>query len=269
VITLNYLSQVLAKPGIVANTLGGPNGGFGPMGFLNADGLSAVLSFLNASSDAQVVSTPRVVTLDNETAMIDVSEGYPVFNVAAGTANTAGGSSVSYTNVGTLLTVTPRISANDTVWLHILPVVSSYAGLASETVGGQTYQAPQFETRSFETRVVVPNAHTLVMGGLVQDSPASTSTKVPLLGDIPGLGYLFRSDSKSDNKDNLLIFITPTIVKDDDFHSTDTQFFSTKPNKRPTIIDPNNLWQGTRPYNWSNPTNTDPAQAIIDEPSVQ
>jgi general secretion pathway protein D len=207
--------------------------------------------------------------LDNETATIDVSEGYPVFNVTAGTANTAGGSSVGYTNVGTTLTVTPRISANDRIWLHIIPIVSSYAGLASETVGGQTYQAPQFETRTFDTQVLIPNAHTLVMGGLVQDSPASTSTKVPLLGDIPGLGYLFRSDTKSDTKDNLLVFITPTIVKEDDFHSSDTQFFNTRPNKRPTIIDPNNLWQGTQPYNWSNPTNTDPAQAIINESTVQ
>jgi len=117
--------------------------------------------------------------------------------------------------------------------------------------------------------VLVPNAHTLVIGGLVQDNPISSTTKVPLLGDIPGMGYLFRSESKSVTKDNLLIFITPTIVKDDDFHASDTQFFSTPATKRPVMVDPNNLWDGTRPYNWSSPTNTDPAQAIINEPSVQ
>jgi general secretion pathway protein D len=266
---LNYLGQVLANPRVVYNTFGGPNGGFGPMGFLNADGLSAVLSFLNSSSDAQVVSTPRVVTLDNETANIAVTRGYPVFNVTAGTANTAGGSSVSYTNVGTTLIVTPRISANDKIWLHICPTVSSFAGVSSQTVGGATYQADLFDFRTFDTQVLVPNAHTLVMGGLVQDSPISNSTKVPLLGDIPFLGYAFRSDTKSVNKDNLLLFITPTIVKDEDFHATDTQFFNTEPNKRPTMLDPNNLWDGTRPYNWSNPTNTDPAQKILNEASVQ
>ena len=270
-----------AQPGLVSGLLanvttpglpgiiGGTTGGFGPEGFLNADGLSAVLSFLNSSADAQIVSTPRVVTLDNETATISVTRGYPVFNVTPGTVNVSGGSSVGYTNVGTTLTVTPRISANDKIWLHIVPEVSSYGGISSLTVGGLTYQADLFDDRSFDTRVLVPNAHTLVMGGLVQDNPISNSTKVPLLGDIPGLGYLFRSESKSTTKDNLLIFITPTIVKDEDFHASDTQFFHTPATKRPVMVDPNNLWDGTRPYNWSNPTNTDPAQAIMNEPSVQ
>ena len=258
-------SGVIGSPGVIASTVGG----FGPEGFLNADGLSAVISFLNSSSDAQIVSTPRVVTLDNEKATIAVTRGYPVFNVTAGTANTTGGSSVGYTNVGTVLDVTPRISANDKIWLKIHPQVSSFAGIQSQTVGGVTYQADLFDYRTFDTQVLIPNAHTLVMGGLVQDNPISSSTKVPLLGDIPGLGYAFRSETKSVSKDNLLIFITPTIVKDEDFRSTDSQFFKTLPTKRPVMLDPNNLWDGTRPYNWSNPTNTDPAQAIIDEPSVR
>jgi type II secretory pathway component GspD/PulD (secretin) len=131
------------------------------------------------------------------------------------------------------------------------------------------YQADLFDFRTFDTQVLVPNSHTLVMGGLLQDSPISSSTKVPLLGDIPFLGYAFRSETKSVTKDNLLIFITPTIVKDEDFHSTDTQFFNTAPTKRPAMLDPNNLWDGTRPYNWSNPTNTDPSQKILNEASVQ
>jgi type II secretory pathway component GspD/PulD (secretin) len=259
------VSGILANPAVVASTVGG----FGPEGFLNADGLSAVISFLNSSSDAQIVSTPRVVTLDNETATIAVTRGYPVFNVTASTANTTGGSSIGYTNVGTVLQVTPRISANDQIWLKVNPQVSSYAGTAVQTVGGETYEADLFDYRTFNTQVLIPNAHTLVMGGLVQDNPISTSTKVPLLGDIPGLGYAFRSESKTTTKDNLLIFITPTIVKDEDFRATDTQFLKTLPQKRPVMIDPNNLWDGTRPYNWSNPTNTDPAQTIIDEPTVR
>lgn len=259
------VSGVLANPAVIASTVGG----FGPEGFLNADGLSAVISFLNSSSDAQVISTPRVVTLDNEMARIAVTRGYPVFSVTAGTANTAGGSQVSYTNVGTVLQVTPRISANEQIWLKVDPQVATYAGLQSQTVGGETFQAPLFDFRTFDTQVLVPNAHTLVMGGMVSDNPISTSTKVPLLGDIPYLGYAFRSETKTAVKDNLLIFITPTIVRNTDFRATETQFLHSVPNKRPTMIDPNSLWDGTRPYNWSNPTNTDPAQQIIDEPSVQ
>ena len=102
--------------GSVVNAVGGggfswnTKGGLTPnIGFLNADGMSAVLSFLNSSADAQIMSTPRIVTLDNEQATISVTRGYPVFQVSAGTANTAGGSSVSYSNVGTVLMVTPRI----------------------------------------------------------------------------------------------------------------------------------------------------------------
>jgi type II secretory pathway component GspD/PulD (secretin) len=259
------LAQQLGVPGIVANTASG----FGSMGFLNADGLNVVLSFLNSSSDAEVISTPRLVTLDNEDARITVTEGFPVFNVTAGTANTTGGSQVSYTNVGTVLDVTPRISANDNIWLHVCPVVSSFAGIQSQTVGGLTYQADLFDFRSFDTRVLVPNAHTLVMGGMVSDNPQSTTTKVPLLGDIPYLGYAFRSESKSVTKDNLLVFITPTIVKDSDFRATDSQFLSSQPYKRDPMINPNSIWDGTHPYNWSNPTNTDPSQALFIDKSSQ
>jgi type II secretory pathway component GspD/PulD (secretin) len=277
--TVNGVSQTVgaapAQPGIVNGVLASPaviastTGGFETPAFLNADGVSAVLSFLNSSSDAQIVSTPRVVTLDNETANIAVTRGYPVFNVTASTANTSGGSSVGYTNVGTILNVTPRISANDKIWLKVSPQVSSFAGVSSQTVGGVTFQADLFDYRSFDTQVLIPNAHTLVMGGLVQDNPISSTTKVPLLGDIPYLGYAFRSETKSVTKDNLLIFITPTIVKDDDFHAADTQFFNSEPVKRPLMLNPNSMWDGAQPYNWSNPANTDPAQKIIDEPSVQ
>jgi type II secretory pathway component GspD/PulD (secretin) len=259
------LAQELGVPSLVANTASG----FGSMGFLNADGLNVVLSFLNSSADAEVISTPRLVTLDNESARITVTEGFPVFNVTAGTANTTGGSQVSYTNVGTILDVTPRISANDNILLHVSPVVSSFAGIQSQTVGGLTYQADLFDFRSFDTRVLVPNAHTLVMGGMVSDNPQSTTTKVPLLGDIPYLGYAFRSESKSVSKDNLLVFITPTIVKDSDFRATDTQFLNSQPYKREAMLNPNSLWDGTHPYNWSNPTNTDPSQALFIDKSSQ
>ena len=101
------------------------------IGFLSADGVKAVLSFLNQSSEAQVVSTPRLVTLDNETATISVITGYPIVNVTASTANTTGGSSITYSNVGTILQVTPRITANDFIWLKVVPDVSSLRRPAS------------------------------------------------------------------------------------------------------------------------------------------
>jgi type II secretory pathway component GspD/PulD (secretin) len=243
-------AQQISPLSVVANTASG----FGTMGFLNADGVSAVISFLNTSSDAQVVSTPRVVTLDNEMATIEVTRAFPVINVTASTANTTGGSSISYSNIGTVLQVTPRISANDYIWLKVTPDVSSFFGTVTKTIGGQVFQADEFDTRHIDTQVLIPDANTLVMGGLVKDSPTAAYTKVPVLGDIPGLGYLFRSESKSLDKDNLLIFITPTIVKDTDFNPTSTDFLKTQPTTSKSPMNPNTLWDGAKPRgDWSNP----------------
>jgi type II secretory pathway component HofQ len=258
--------------------LGGPsglltqvgNGGFSwntksgatpDIGFLNSSGLSAVLSFLNSSKDAQIMSTPRIVTLDNEEATLSVTRGYPVFNVSAGTANTSGGSQVEYTNVGTVIHVTPRISANDYIWLKVVPEVSDFEGNSSETVGGgqnggsQVLTAPIFAFRRMETQVLIPNSNTLVMGGLVQDNPEATYTKVPLLGDIPGLGFLFSSQNKSLTKDNLLVFITPTIVKDSDFQTSKSgEFLDSKPIVLKRIMDPSKGWDSAQHAgDWTDP----------------
>jgi len=255
------LGQQLAPLGAIANTAAG----FGSIGFLNADGLNAVISFLNASAEAQVVSTPRVVTLDNEPAMISVTRAFPVINVTASTANTTGGSSVGYTNVGTVLTVTPRISANDYIWLRVVPDVSSFFGVATATIGGAVYQADIFDFRHIDTQVLIPNANTLVMGGMVSDSPNVSYTKVPVLGDIPLLGYAFRSENKTASKDNLLIFITPTIVKDTDFTPTTTAFLKAHATTMKAPLNPNKLWDSAAPYDWSNPQNTDPTEKILNE----
>ena len=120
-----------------AACLGIPLSGFTPaIGFLNADGVHAVLSFLNSSYDAQIVSTPRIVTLDNEMATIEVTRTYPVISMSGGTQNSSGSSSVTYSNVGTILQVTPRISANDYIWLKVTPEVSSFFGNVIVTVQG-------------------------------------------------------------------------------------------------------------------------------------
>lgn len=244
--------QALTSPGILVDTMRG----FNPStAFLDADGVSAVLSFLNSSADAQVMSTPRVVTLDNEMAMIQVTRGYPVFNVTASTAGVSTGSStVAYTNVGTILYVTPRISANDYIYLKVLPEVSSFFGTVSKTIAGAVFQADEFDTRRVDTQVLIPNGNTLVLGGLVKDSPQANYTKVPILGDIPVLGYAFRSESKSLDKDNLLIFITPTIVKDSDFKPTTTDFLDSQPNAMKEPMNPHTWWDSSKPRgDWSNP----------------
>jgi type II secretory pathway component GspD/PulD (secretin) len=100
-----------------------------------------------------------------------------------------------------------------------------------------------------ETRVMVPSGNTLVLGGLVQDDTRSGNTKVPLLGDIPLLGAAFRTDSKSRQKNNLIVFITPTIVRDSDFRPTTTDFLQS-PMEDSSDKDWS-AWDSGKPYDWS------------------
>ncbi|MGA2788198.1 MAG: secretin N-terminal domain-containing protein, partial [Verrucomicrobiota bacterium] len=254
------LNIVQGAGGVSWNTVSGFTPG---IGFLNASGANAVLSFLNAAYDAQIVSTPRVVTLDNEMATIEVTRTYPIINMTGGTQNSSGSSSITYSNVGTILQVTPRISANDFIWLKVTPVVSSFFGNVIVTVQGgsgnpsTSYPVPEFDYRKIDSQVMIPNGNTLVMGGLVQDNPTASYSKVPLLGDIPGLGWAFRSESKTMTKDNLIIFMTPTIIKNTDFQQASAataDFLQSKPNTMKSPMNPNTVWDGAEPRNdWSNP----------------
>ncbi len=244
--------------GVSWNTMSGFTPG---IGFLNADGAHAVLSFLNAAYDAQVVSTPRIVTLDNEMASIEVTRSFPVINLVGGTQNSAGSSSITYSNIGTILQVTPRISANDFIWLKVVPVVSSFFGNVTVTVSGgagnasTSYPVPEFDYRKIDSQVMIPNGNTLVMGGLVQDNPTAQYNKVPILGDIPGLGWAFKSENKTMNKDNLIIFMTPTIIRNSDFQQVaPSNFLQSKPNTMKSPMNPNSMWDSAEPVgDWSNP----------------
>jgi len=250
--TLNSLVQnSLNAGGFNLNTMSGLTPG---IGFLSADGLKAVLSFLNQSAEGQVISTPNLVTLDNETATISVTRAFPIMNITAGTANTTGGSAITYSNLGTILLVTPRISANDYIWLKVNPTVSSFFGQDKQTINGVLNTADIFDLRSIDTQVFIPNAHTLVMGGLVKDNPNAQYSKVPILGDIPGFGILFRSENKSMEKDNLLIFITPTIVQQSDFKPTTSHFLDSQPRSMPDPMNMHTWLDSAQPKGeWSNP----------------
>jgi type II secretory pathway component GspD/PulD (secretin) len=250
--TISSVSQPSILPGGLSwNTLTGLTPA---IGFLNADGVQAVLSFLNSTYDAQTLSTPRVVTLDNEPALISVTRMFPVINVTASTAGvSSGSSSITYSNIGTTLLVTPRITANDYIWLKVTPDVSSFFNTVSKVVAGQTYQADVFDMRHIDTQVMIPDGNTLVMGGLVEDDPTASYTQVPVLGNIPYLGWAFKSESVTMDKKNMVIFITPTIVKDTDFQPASTDFLASKPAEMREPMNPNSFWDKTGEPNWSNP----------------
>ncbi|MCX6928719.1 MAG: hypothetical protein NT154_36725 [Verrucomicrobia bacterium] len=244
----------------VLNSVFGNNAGFSlntasgitpNVGFLNADGVRVALSFLNTYAESKVLSSPRTVTLDNEESHIEVGTMFPIVNTTAGTANTTGGSQVTYSNLTVSLKVTPRISENNYVNLRVSPNITRLGPLVRSVVGGVDNAVYEFLTRKIETRVMIPSGNTLVMGGLIQDESNSSNTKVPILGDIPVLGYLFRLDTKDRNKQNLIIFITPTIIQDEDFQPTKTTFLKNPVPVKDSVEDDWSAWDSGKPKDWS------------------
>ena len=150
-----------------------------------------MLSFLNTYAETKVISSPRTVTLDNETSSIEVGTQYPIVNTTAGTANTTGGSSISYSNLTVLLKVTPRISANNYVRLQVSPEGGPAGPKVTSIVGGVANSVDSFNTREILTSVLIPSGNTLVMGGLIQDSIARQHQS-PHPRRHPVIGLLFR-----------------------------------------------------------------------------
>ncbi len=243
------LESILGGGGLSVDTMKGLNPA---TFFLNADGVSMVMSFLNKYADTKVISSPRTVTLDNETSSIEVGTQYPIVNTTAGTANTTGGSEITYSNLTVLLKVTPRISANNYVRLQVSPRVVRLGSKVTSVVGGLPNSVDSFNTREILTSVLIPSGNTLVMGGLIEDSIQSGNVKVPILGDIPYIGLLFRQDSKSRTKSNMIVFLTPTIVEDEDFQPTKSNFLKTVVPVNDTVEEGDwSAWDSGKPKDWS------------------
>jgi type II secretory pathway component GspD/PulD (secretin) len=261
--TSNILTSLLGKGGMGLSTAGG----FTPAtGFLNADGVHAVLSFLNTYAETRVLSSPRTVTLDNEPALIEVGTLFPIVNTTPGTVQVSGGSQISYSNLTVRLEVTPRISANNFVQLKVTPRVMRLGSAVKSTVGGEANEVWAFNTRQLNTTVMIPSGNTLVMGGLMEDNIHEGNTKVPLLGDIPGLGLLFRSDTKKREKSNLIVFLTPTIVEDQDFQPTKTGYLKTPVPAQDSLEPDWSAWDSGKPKEWSKSNQEQPQKPEFGEP---
>ena len=236
------------------------NGGFGvntkfgfnpSIAFLNADGVHAVLSFLNTENDTEVISTPRTVTLDNQLATLSVTRAFPIFQITPGSANTPAGGQVTYTNLGTILEVTPHIAGGSNIAMKVVPEVSNIDSVDRQVLNGSVNTANIYAIRKFESHVMIPSGNTLVMGGLMSDSRSKGYTKVPVLGDLPGVGLAFRSTNKQRTKANLLIFLTPSIIMDAAFQPGQSQFLK---NKLETIPDnKDTAWDSGKPHDWTKP----------------
>lgn len=212
------LSSVISPANDQGAILGFGSGGLvdldlGQLGKFKVTSLTGLIKLLKATTNANILSTPQVMALDNEESLIEVGEKIPV-SLNAGTT-TAGitQSNVERQNVTTKLTITPYISPDtDTVQMKIDQEVN---GLANVPIPAAELakNAIATSTRKIKTQIVVNSGDTAVLGGLMKDDDREETAKVPILGDIPILGWLFKSNNKSRTKTNLVVFITPKIVR--------------------------------------------------------
>lgn len=175
--------------------------------------LGALANFLQNSGDANVLSTPNLMTLDNEEARIVIGDNVPF--PTGSYANTGGSNTVNpFTtverkDVGLMLKVRPQISENGTVKMAIYQEVSKVNTSTLASVNG-----PTTSKRSIESNVVVDDGSIIVLGGLLEDSYSQGEDKVPVMGDLPVVGGLFRSEKRQRNKTNLMVFLRPVVVRD-------------------------------------------------------
>ncbi len=161
---------------------------------------------------ARDLAPPSIVTLDNKLASFNVGQDVPVLSGSQTTSGDNVFNTVERKTVGTKLKVTPQVNEGDAVLLEIEQEVSSVDSSSNSTLG------PTFNTRTIQNAVLVKTGETVVLGGLLDDFSKEQVSKVPLLGDIPLVGQLFRYTSTERAKRNLMVFIRPTIIRDDDVY---------------------------------------------------
>ncbi|WP_421145098.1 GspD family T2SS secretin variant ExeD [Aeromonas dhakensis] len=178
---------------------------------------AALVTALSTNTKNDILSTPSIVTMDNKEASFNVGQEVPVQSGSqSSTTSDQVFNTIERKTVGTKLVVTPQINEGDSVLLNIEQEVSS---VAQTQATGTATLGPTFDTRTIKNAVLVKSGETVVLGGLMDEKTQEKVSKVPLLGDIPVLGYLFRSTSNTTSKRNLMVFIRPTILRDSDVYS--------------------------------------------------
>ena len=185
----------------------------GQFAILSVPQMSATLRLLNEDADAQFLANPRIVTADNQQAKIEITRNQPVpqlnFNEQTATAVFGGFQDKKF---GNTLLVRPSVNKDDFITLSVKPEISNKVGDATFVFAGATVASPIIDTRSLDSSVLIRSADTLAIGGLLQDEQTKLRNKVPVLGDIPIIGYAFGERLNARTKRNLLVFVTPTII---------------------------------------------------------
>ncbi len=172
---------------------------------LTSNNLDAYINALKTDTKFRVLSTPRIFTSNNVTAQINISQSIPYIVSSVQSSTGTFSYNYSFVDVGIILTVTPQITSNGYVTMDVTQTANTLQSYTS-------FNAPIVNQRQATTTVSVKNNETVILGGIIQHTVTATVNKVPILGDIPILGNLFRSASKDDNRTELLVFMTPRIV---------------------------------------------------------
>jgi general secretion pathway protein D len=182
--------------------------------FFGTYGLAAIANFLQSQANTNIMSTPNLVTLDNEEAKIIVGSNVPFVTgqfTQTGGALTNPFQTIERKDVGITLRIKPQIGENGSIRMTIFQEASS---LAADTAPGTSNAGPTTNKRSIESNVMVDDGQILVLGGLIEDRFSDNKSKVPLLGDIPYLGALFRTETRERKRTNLMVFLRPTVLRD-------------------------------------------------------
>ena len=176
--------------------------------------LGFLARFIESHGDGNVLSTPNLLTLDNEEAKIVIGQNVPFVtgqftNTGASTGSVNPFQTIERKDVGLTLRVKPQISENGTIKLQIFQEVSSVQASTANAPNG-----PTTNKRSIESNVLVDDGSIVVLGGLLQDEYSGNQEKVPLAGDLPLIGNLFRTETRSRKKTNLMVFLRPVVVRD-------------------------------------------------------
>jgi len=186
----------------------------GQFAILSVPQMSITLRMLNEDNDAEFLANPRVVTSNNQKATIKIVRQQPVpqlnFNEQTAQAVFSGFQDKEF---GNTLVVTPSINKDDFISMNVQPEISNKVGDATFIFSGTTVTSPVIDKRTLDSNVLIRSGDTLAIGGLLQDEVAKGRNKVPVLGDIPILGYMFQEKLNTRVKRNLLIFVTPTVIK--------------------------------------------------------
>ena len=187
--------------------------GFGRVSSDNSTNFVGLVQALSADANTNILSTPTLITLDNEEAEIIIGENVPFItgsftSTGANDGATNPFQTIQREDVGLTLKIKPQINEGDALKLNIEQEISS---IADSVVGASDIITNK---RAIKTTVIVDDGSVVVLGGLIEDQVGESHQKIPLLGDIPLLGYLFRSTGTSINKTNLMVFIHPVILRD-------------------------------------------------------